>query len=313
VLVVATLGFAWGDNALLLDGARFVQGIGGAMAWAGALAWLNSHAPAARKGSVIGGAVGAALIGMVIGPAVGAAASEVGRGLVFSLMALVLAPLGFAAPSGAPASARGLGSVRSLVNLLRSRRAAIGNGLLLVIGIVGGTMWSLMPLLVAQRRGGAGVIAAILAVSYLLAALLNVFMGQASDRIGRLAPTLAGLVVAAVLLPFVPAIEPLLPLAILCVAAQAVVASLWTPTAAMVSDGAEAGASGQAVGVAALNAAWAAGGATGPVLAARLADVSGFALPFALAGGLCALSAAVLVVTYRRREEPLAVKKSTGG
>jgi MFS family permease len=307
VLIAATLGFGWGGNALLLDGARFVQGVGGAMAWAGALAWLTSTAPAARKGSAIGGAVGAALLGMVIGPAIGAAASEIGRGLVFSVLAVVLAALALAGPAAAPASARGLGSVRMLLKLLRSRRAAIGNGLLLVIGIVGGTLWSLMPLLVADRRGGAGLIAAILALSYLLAALLNVVVGRASDRFGRLWPTLAGLVIAAVLLPLIPPIQSLLLLASVSVAAQSVVSALWTPTAAMVSDGAEVGASGQAVGVASMNAAWAAGGAAGPVLAAWLADANGFGLPFVLAGGLCALSAVVLVVAYRRREEPRAV------
>src|SRR5260370_18928182 len=169
VLVAATLGFGWGGNALLLDGARFVQGVGGAIAWAGALAWLTSTTPAARKGTVIGGAVGAALIGMVIGPAIGAAASEVGRGPVFSAMAVILMLLAVAGPRSAPESARGLGSVRALVQLLRRRRAALGNRLLLVIGIVGGTLWSLMPLLVAPRRGGAGRLAAILAVRHLLA------------------------------------------------------------------------------------------------------------------------------------------------
>ncbi|HSS95118.1 MAG TPA: MFS transporter [Candidatus Dormibacteraeota bacterium] len=311
VLVAATLAFGWGGNALLLDGARFVQGVGGAMAWAGALAWLTSTTPAERKGSVIGGAVGAALIGMVIGPAIGAAASEVGRGPVLTVMALVLGLLALAGPAGAPASPRGLGSVQSLLNLLRSRRAAIGNGLLLVIGVVGGTMWSLMPLLVTQRHGGAGVIAAILAVSYLLAALLNVVIGRASDRIGRLAPTLAGLAAGTVLLPIVPLLQPLLPFAIVCIGAQSVIAALWTPTAAMVSDGAEAGASGQAVGVAALNAAWAAGGAAGPVLAAWLAEANGFTLPFVLAGGLCAASAIVLMATYGRRDQAQRVNDAT--
>ena len=110
--------------------------------------------------------------------------------------------------------------------------------------------------------------------------------------------------IAAVLLPFIPWIQSLLPIAIVSVAAQSVVSSMWTPTAAMVSDGAEAGASGQAVGVASMNAAWAAGGAAGPVFAAWLADANGFAMPFALTGGLCAASAALVVAAYPHREEP---------
>jgi hypothetical protein len=79
----------------------------------------------------------------------------------------------------------------------------------------------------------------------------------------------------------------------------AVVSGLWTPTAAMVTDGADPGASGHAVGVALMNAAWAAGGALGAVLMARLADVSGFVLPFFLAGGLFAASALVAGLVYR--------------
>jgi MFS family permease len=304
VLIAATLGFAWGTNAIVLDAARFVQGVGGAVAWAGALAWLTSTTSSARRGSVIGGAIGAALIGMVIGPAIGAAASQLGRGPVFSAMAVVLLLLALAAPTSAPASSPRRGSVRALLRLIRSRRAAIGNALLLVIGIVGGTMWSLMPLLVAHRSGGPEVIAAILATGYLLASLLNVFVGRLSDRIGRLTPTLVGLGIAALLLPTLPLVNSLILLALVSVIAQASVSALWTPTAAMVSDGAEGGASGQAVGVATMNAAWAAGGAIGPIIAARLADASGFNLPFALAGGLCAAGAVVLLLTYRRREEP---------
>jgi MFS family permease len=304
VLIVATLGFAWGTNAVLLDAARFVQGVGGAVAWAGALAWLTSTTPPGRRGSVIGGAVGAALVGMVIGPAVGAAASHLGRGPVFSAMAVVLGLLALAAPSAAPASIARHGSVQALIRLIRSRRAAIGNGLLAVIGIVGGTVSSLLPLLVAHRHGGPEVIAAILATGYLLAAFLNMFVGRLSDRIGRGAPTLVGLAIATLLLPSVPIVNSLLVLALVSVIAQAAVSALWTPTAAMVSDGSEVGASGQAVGVATMNAAWAAGGAVGPILATWLAEAAGFNLPFALAGGLCAASALVLLLTYRRQQEP---------
>jgi DHA1 family multidrug resistance protein-like MFS transporter len=311
ILIASTLGFAWGRNAPLLDASRFVQGVGGALAWAGALAWLTSTTPRARRGSVIGGAVGAALIGMVAGPSIGAFAVQVGRGPVFSALAVVLALRLLAAPPAAPAATPGRGSVQALLQLLQSRRAAIGNGLLLVIGIVGGTMWSLVPLLVAHRHGGAGVIAAILAVSYLLAALMNVFLGRVSDRFGRLLPTLVGLAIAAAMLPVIPFLGPLSALFIVSVATTSTVAALWTPTAAMVSDGAEGTAAGQAVGVATMNAAWAAGGASGPVLAAWLADAAGFPLPFALAGGLCAASAVVVLVAYRRNGERRSARATT--
>jgi MFS family permease len=194
--------------------------------------------------------------------------------------------------------------VQALWRLLRSRRAAFGNSLLFVIGIVGGTVSSLMPLLVANRRGGAATIAAILALGYLLAALLNVFLGRLSDRFGRLMPTLVGMAISAALLPSLPFFGSLTGLAIVTVIAQSAISALWTPTAAMVSDGADSGATGQAVAVATMNAAWAAGGAGGPVLAAWLAAATGFVWPFALAGGLCAASAVVLLFGYRRHDEP---------
>jgi MFS family permease len=304
ILIASTLGFGWGTSSALLDVSRFVQGVGGAVAWAGALAWLTSTTPSARRGLVIGGAVGAALVGMVIGPSIGALASQVGRGPVFSALAIVLVLLLLAAPASAPAATPGRGSVQALIKLLRSRRAALGNGLLLVIGVVGGTLWSLVPLLVAQRNGGAGVIAAILALSYLISAVLNVYFGRVSDRLGRLLPTLVGLAIAAALLPVIPYLGPLYAVFIFSVAAQSMTSALWTPTAAMVSDGAEGTAAGQAVGVATMNAAWAAGGASGPVLAAWLADAAGFPLPFALAGALCAAGAIMVLVAYRRGEEP---------
>lgn len=301
ILIAATLGFGWGTSPVLLDASRFVQGVGAAVAWAGALSWLTSTTPTGRRGTVIGGAVGAALIGTVVGPAIGAVASHVGRAPVFSALTVVLALLAFSGPSSSPTSARQRGSVHALLRLLRSRSAALGNGALFVIGLVGGTLWTLMPLLVANRGGGANLIAAILAVSYLLATLFNVFLGKLSDRVGRMLPTLAGLAITALLLPWLPFLGSLGPLVVISVMGQSVISSLWTPTAAMVSDGAENSATGQAVGVATMNAAWAAGGATGPVLAAWLADAGGFGLPFAVAAGLCAASAVVVLVAYRSR------------
>ena len=57
LLIAATLGFAFATSGIVIDAARFVQGFGGAVAWAGALAWLTGTTSELRRGAVIGGAV----------------------------------------------------------------------------------------------------------------------------------------------------------------------------------------------------------------------------------------------------------------
>lgn len=300
LLVAATIGFAWSTTPLLLDAARFVQGIGGAVAWAGALAWLTSAAPTKKRASVIGGALGTALVGMMLGPAVGALASQVGRGTVFSAMAVVIAAMALAGPAAPIVTAAHRNSFLALAGLLRNRDAAVGNALMAVIGVINGTIASLIPLLVTRRQGSPATIAIIMASSYLIAALLSVFIGTLSDRFGRLIPAIAGFAIGAVLLPVLPAIGSLLLLALAAVVAAAAVSGLWTPTAAMVTDGAVPGPAGHAVAVATLNAAWAAGGAAGAIVVARLADSAGFEPPFILVGALCGAAVLVAGVTYWR-------------
>jgi MFS family permease len=301
LLAVATIGFALGTSGLTLDGARFVQGFGGAVAWGGALAWLTGTASEARRGAVIGGAIGAALLGTVFGPAVGALAAEFGRGPAFGALAVLLALLALAAPASAPVPVRMQGSVRALFRLLRHRQAVAGNVALFVIGFVGGTTWSLTPLLVVRLGGNAVTIAAMVASGYVLAAGLNVFIGPLTDRVGRLRPTVSMLVFAALLLPWLPAYGALAPLIVTSVLASSTLSGLWTPTAAMVSDGGAPTPGGQAVAVAAMNAAWAGGGAVGPVIMASIADNFGFQPPFIILGALCAASAVFALATYRRQ------------
>lgn len=299
LLVMSTLGFAWGTTPLLLDIARFVQGVGGAIAWTGALAWLTSASPRGQRASVIGGTVGAALTGMVLGPGIGAAASQVGRGTVFSALALVLMLLALSVPAGSPVSTPRRHPFRALGGLLRNGQAALGTALLAAIGIVTGTIATLMPLLVSRRQGSAALIAAILAASYLLGSLLNVVAGRIADRVGRLAPTLFGFLAATALLPTLPSWTGIGVLAVVAVIATACIASLWTPTAAMVTDGADEGASGQAVAVAISNAAWAAGATAGAAVASWIAQIAGLALPLRLLGVLCGVSVVVLVACRR--------------
>ena len=69
----------------------------------------------------------------------------------------------------------------------------------------------------------------------------------------------------------------------------------------MVTDSADLGATGHAVGVATMNAAWAVEAAGGAVAVARLADTAGFVLPYVLIGGDCPASAVVVFVSCYAR------------
>ena len=73
----------------LLDAARFIQGIAGALIWSGALTWLITAAPDESRGSVIGTALGTAVAGALLGPALGALAAAVGTELVFGSVLVV--------------------------------------------------------------------------------------------------------------------------------------------------------------------------------------------------------------------------------
>ena len=103
----SSLAFAFLDNIAGLDGARFVQGFGGACTWSGSLAWLIGEVPIGRRGSVIGGALAAGIGGALFGPVIGTLAHALGRGPVFSAVAVVAAGLAAAvallpAPSAQP-------------------------------------------------------------------------------------------------------------------------------------------------------------------------------------------------------------------
>src|SRR5262245_4741674 len=67
--------FAFANSVVLLDLARLAEGIGGACAWTGGLAWLIAAAPDGRRGEVIGSALAAAIFGILLGPVIGAIAT----------------------------------------------------------------------------------------------------------------------------------------------------------------------------------------------------------------------------------------------
>src|SRR5437764_432791 len=158
VLAATSLAFGFGANALLLDGARFLQGAGGACTWTGSLAWLVAEAPAARRGELIGTALGAGLGGALLGPALGAAAASLGTRPVFGAVPVVagaIAAFVVASPAPRPAVAQTLSAVRG-----RIRDPALVRGMLLVAlaAMVFGTVSVLAPLRLSHLGLGAATI-----------------------------------------------------------------------------------------------------------------------------------------------------------
>ena len=77
----ASLAFALSHDVWMLGAARFLQGVGSAFSWSGALAWLVAAAPRDRRGALIGATMGAAVFGALLGPVLGAIAERGGCAL----------------------------------------------------------------------------------------------------------------------------------------------------------------------------------------------------------------------------------------
>ena len=146
---------------MLLDLSRFVQGVGGAASWAGAMAWLAGAAPREKRGQLIGSAMGAAIAGALLGPVIGVAADLASFELVFCAIAAIgvgLMVWTLRTPAAAPL---GDGSLRGLRVALRNSQVRTGLALVTVPGLLFGTLSVLGPLRLDELGAATAAIGAI--------------------------------------------------------------------------------------------------------------------------------------------------------
>src|SRR5437588_1481317 len=296
LLAGSTLAFGFLDSVAALDLARFVEGIGGACSWAGAIAWIVAEAPASRRGALIGAALGAAIGGSLFGPVIGAIANAIGRAVTFSgvvVLALVLIDQARRLPLMHTASGQG---VRHLFRAFRGRAVVIGTWLVALPAIASGMVNVLGPLRLHRLGGGAAAIGATFLAGAALAALNSPAIGRLSDRRGRALPLRFGLAGAAVLLACFTLPSSLAGLAILIIATETTLGAFWAPAMAMLSDAAEACGLDQALAAALMNLARAGGQIVGSGAGGAVAQAAGDGVPMAMAAGLCALTLAISAV-----------------
>ena len=295
VLVAASsVVFGFAQDIVLLDAARFVQGIGGACSWAGALTWLISEAPPERRGEFLGTALGAGIAGALVGPAIGGLAEATSPQLVFSSVVVVAAALGAWAvttPQHRVPEGQGVGSVFRAVRRPEVLRAmwlvtlpALAFGALNVIG--------------SLRLDSLGAGTAAVAITFLVAAgveaLMSPLVGRVSDRRGRLLPVRGGLAASAVMLVALTLPGQALVLAAGIVVLGGALGAFWAPAMAMLADAAEHSGLDQGFAFALVNVAWAIGAAGGAASSGALADATSDAVPFVVVSGLCLLTLALL-------------------
>ncbi|HXV53347.1 MAG TPA: MFS transporter [Solirubrobacterales bacterium] len=299
LLGVSSVAFAFAEDVVVLDLARFAEGVGGACAWTGGLAWLLAAAPADRRGEVIGGALAAAIFGILLGPVIGSVATVTGPEVVFSSVAVIASGLAIWVWTTPGITPGGVPSVRRVAAAVATAPILFAFWLVVLPSVLSGLFDVLIPL----RMDDLGASGIAVGAAFFVAAGIEAFtapaIGRASDRRGRMIPIRAGLLASPIAALLLPLPESLVLLAVGLVIVVLAMSLIWTPAMALLSDNAEAAGLDLAFASALVSLAWAGGQVLGSSAFVGLADASTDAVAYALVAGLFVVTLAAVLARRR--------------
>jgi MFS family permease len=309
LLGLASFVFGFAEEIFLLDAARFIQGIAGALIWSGALTWLITTAPEEKRGSIIGTALGTAVAGALLGPALGAIAGSIGTKAVFSSVLVLTIVVAIAASRLPEVRAPETQTLREVMATLVSRPVLVAAAFVAVPSVMFGAIEVLVPLRIDSFGGRHGVIAAGFIAGAALEAILAPLAGRISDRVGRRLPYVTGLAICAAAMVAIATVTSLAG-----VLAGLIVTSLgaglcFAPALTLISDTAEASSLHQGFAAGLSNMAWASGQVIGGIGGGVVASLTGNAEP-SLAIAL--LLAATVVYAFRTMDPGIEPRPASG-
>jgi MFS family permease len=277
----SSLGFGLADSIAMLDAARFLQGVAGAMTWAGAFTWVVEAEGGERRGEMIGTLLGIAIAGALLGPPLGALAETLGTEPIFGsvlVISLVLAAMSLRLPEPGTRTRDSAGEV---ARALRRRPVLLAGAFLAVPSVEFGAIGVLVPLEIDDLGGSAFVIALGFTIGAAIEAMLSPRAGRYADRHSWVAPYAAGLLISAVALGTIGAVS-VLAIVVAAVVGTSIGAGIsFTPATKGVSDAIEATGLHQGMAAGITNFGWAGGEVVGAVLGGAVADSYGLGAAFA--------------------------------
>jgi MFS family permease len=301
ILAATSIVFGLASSIVVLDLARFAQGVGGALSWTGGMGWLSGAAPAERRGAMMGTAMAAATGGALMGPVLGAIARGAGTAVTFGavgVIAAILLVLVLTMP-GRPPAREGEELGGSLREAFRQRTVARGLWLVSCAALLFGTLNVLLPLRLDSAGGSGALIAVVYLCTAGFEAIVNPLSGRRADKRGWAGIARVGLVGGAAVVVSAGIAGELAPLVTVGLLSGPVIGLLWTPALILLGEGSDEAGFDHTYAFALMNLAWAAAQTVATAGGGAVAHATSDIVPLSIVAGVALITAATMTRVRR--------------